>query len=73
MIDMDRSKEIVSLYQDDPIRFFTDILDVKKELVWPKMVEIAESVRDNKKTAVKAGHSVSKSYSASRIALWFLI
>lgn len=72
MIDMDRSKEIVSLYQDDPIRFFTDVLDVRRDFIWSKIVEIAESVRDNKKTAVKAGHSVSKSYSASRIALWFL-
>lgn len=72
MIDPKKSALIVSEYRKNPIKFFIDALDVKQELIWPKMVEIAESVRDNKKTAVKAGHSVSKSFTSSRIALWFL-
>ena len=50
----------------------TECLDVKPEHVWGKMREIAESIRDNQLTAVKAGHSVSKTYTAARIALWFL-
>jgi len=37
------------------------------------MLEVAHSVRDNKKTAVGAGHGVSKTYGAARMALWFLI
>lgn len=71
-IDAGKSREIVSLYQDDPVRFMVDVLDVRRDLVWAKMDEIACGVRDNKFTAVKAGHGVSKSFTASRIALWFL-
>lgn len=66
------SQKILKRYQKDPIRFQVECLDVKKEHVWPKMREVAESVRDNPKTAVKAGHGVSKSYEAARIALSFL-
>jgi len=64
--------ELIQLYKKSPIRFFTDILDVKKEFVWNKMTEIAESVRDHQFTAVKAGNSLSKSYTVARIALWYL-
>jgi len=69
------NKEILkfqSKYQKDPVGFMTDCLDVKKENVWGKMVEVAESVRDYQHTAVKAGNSVSKSYVMGRLALWFL-
>lgn len=59
-------------YQQSPEAFWTECLDVDPDLVWPKMREVAESVRDNIKTAVGAGHGVSKTYSAARIALWFL-
>lgn len=65
-------KQILGRYQTDPISFQVECLDVKREHVWPKMAEVAESVRDNTKTAVKAGHGVSKSYEAARLALWFL-
>lgn len=58
-------------YQRNPLAFMVDCLDVKEEHVWGKMVEMAESVRDNQKTCVEAGHSVSKDYTAARIALWF--
>lgn len=59
-------------WQADPIYFFTEVLDVNREHIWPKMVEICHSVRDNRKTHVPAGHSVSKTYTAGRLALWFL-
>ncbi len=58
-------------YQQDPSDFITTCLDVKPEHFWPKMVEVAESVRDNQFTAVHASHSVSKTYGAGRIAVWF--
>jgi len=58
-------------YRSDPIGFMTEVLDVKPEHVWPKMREVVESVRDHQLTAVPAGHSVSKTYSAARIAVWF--
>lgn len=36
------------------------------------MEEVAESVRDNPRTCVFAGHGVSKSFTAARAAEWFL-
>ena len=58
-------------YRNDPIGFETEVLDIKPSHVWGKMREVAESVRDNQFTAVPAGHSVSKTYGAARIAVWF--
>lgn len=39
--------------------------------IWSKQREICQSVRDNRRTAVKSCHDVGKSYIASRIAGWF--
>lgn len=61
----------INRYQNDPIGFMTNILDTKAEHVWSKMREVAESVRDNQFTAVPAGHNVSKTYTAARLAIWF--
>lgn len=58
-------------YQTDPIGFETDVLDVRPDHVWSKMREVAESVRDHQLTAVPACHSVSKTFGAARIAVWF--
>ncbi len=60
-------------YFNNPIAFQCEVLDVQSEHVWPKMVEVAESVRDNQKTCVYAGHGVSKSFEAARLVLWFLL
>lgn len=57
---MPTQTDIVSLYKQEPIRFLTDVLDVKHEHVWSKMTDIAEAIRDNQRVAVKAGNSVSK-------------
>jgi len=67
-----QQEELTSHYKYDPISFFTKCLDVNPEHVWGKMVEIAESVRDHQFTAIKAGNSLSKSYTAARVAMWFL-
>ena len=64
--------ELMTKYQNDPIGFMVDCLDVEQRYVWDKMREIAESVRDNDYTAVKAGNSLSKSYTLGRLANWFL-
>lgn len=66
------ARAFINKYKPSPIAFFTDVLDVKPEFVWDKMQAVAESVRDNQKTVVFAGHGVSKTYTAARIALWFL-
>ncbi|MBA3051875.1 hypothetical protein FP828_03550 [bacterium] len=71
-MEINDSSWIINKYKKDPIRFLIDVLDVEEEYVWDKMRETARSVLNNKYTAVKAGHSVSKTYLASRLALWFL-
>jgi len=67
-----KQQKFIAKYQPDPIRFQIDCLDVNPAYVWSKMVEVAESVRDYQKTCVYAGHSVSKTFEAARLALWFL-
>lgn len=54
-------------YQDDPAGYARDILHVE----WtPKQVEIAESVRDNPRTMVKASHTVGKTFVGGGIVNW---
>jgi hypothetical protein len=52
--------------------FMTHCLDVNPEHLWDGMVKVNNSVRDNEKTTVPAGHGVSKTYDAARLALTFL-
>ena len=59
-------------WKNDPILFFIEALGLDPEMIWFKMRELAEAVKDHKRVAVKAGHSVSKTYSMARIALWYL-
>lgn len=42
------------------------------EHLWSKQREIAESVRDNRRTAVKSCHDSGKSFVASRLASWWI-
>ena len=65
-------KDIVDFYKQNPIAYMTQVLDVRPEYVWDKMGEIANAVRDHKNVCVKAGNSLSKSYTVARIALWYL-
>lgn len=67
-----RKKMLLEFYRKNPVKFLTNVLDVKEEHVWSKMEEICNSVRDHQFTAVKAGNSLSKSYTVGRLALWFL-
>lgn len=69
---MNSIEDVVAYYRKNPIDYMTQVLDVKKEYVWDKMVEIANAVRDHKNVCVKAGNSLSKSFSVARIALWYL-
>lgn len=59
-------------YQDDPIGFAIDVLGMRPDWIWSKMVEIAEAVRDHQKVAVRASHSVSKTYTSGHVIVpWF--
>jgi len=55
-------------WSDDPAGWITGRLD---EHVWSKQVEICDSVRDNRYTAVKACHGPGKSFIAGRIGCWW--
>ncbi len=60
-------------YRQDPIGFMTNVLSLKPEYIWPKMVEVAEAIRDHQLVCVRAGHAVSKTFSLGRIVPWFKI
>jgi hypothetical protein len=55
-------------YTDDPHGWVKDVLG---GFLWSKQIEIAESVRDHRYTAVPACHGPGKSYDASAIAAWW--
>jgi hypothetical protein len=40
--------------------------------LWSKQRDVMASVRDNRRTAVRAGHGVSKSFTASLLAAWWV-
>lgn len=40
--------------------------------LWSKQREVMSSVRDNRRTVVRAGHGVSKSFTASLLAAWWV-
>lgn len=70
--EIKQATKVRDRYRADPERFLVEVLDVQEEFIWDGMRKIITSVRDHKKTAVKAGHSVSKSFTMSRLVLWFL-
>lgn len=55
-------------YADDPVGWMRDECG---EVTWSMQDRIAESVRDNRYTAVKACHGAGKSFIASRIMAWW--
>jgi len=61
--------ELMMSYQRDPCFFVEHALG---HMTWSKQREILRSVRDNERTAVRASHGVSKTFSAAEIAVWFL-
>jgi len=56
-------------YLNDPVGWVRDKLG---EHMWSKQREIAESIRDNRYTAVQSCHDSGKSWSASRLVSWWL-
>jgi hypothetical protein len=57
-------------YRSDGKGFLIDILGMREDYIWDKMVEMLDAVSNNQKIAIKAGHSVSKTYSMGRIVTW---
>jgi Domain of unknown function (DUF4386) len=58
-----------STYLNDPVGW---VAATTKEFMWSKQREIAQSVRENRYTAVRSCHGSGKSFTASRIASWWL-
>lgn len=56
-------------WRDDPQAFVEAGLG---ETVWTKQVEILQSVRDNKRTAVPACHAPGKSHIGARVVAWWV-
>lgn len=61
--------EIYNKYQSDNIFFVEHCLG---HYTWSKQREILKSIVEHEYTAVRASHSVSKTYTAAEIAVWFL-
>jgi len=55
--------------RDDPVSFIRLVLGAQ---LWSKQADVAESVRDHKRTIVASCHGVGKTMVAARIALWWL-
>jgi hypothetical protein len=58
-----------SRYAANPVGWVEDRLG---EHLWSRQREIAESVRDHRRTAVKSCHNSGKSFLAARLACWWL-
>lgn len=58
-----------SAYRDDPVLWAREFMGLQ---VWSKQAEIMYSVRDNRATAVAAGHGVGKSWISALIACWWI-
>lgn len=64
------ARYIINKYKHDPVLFIKEVLGSD---LWDKQAEIAQSVLSNSYTAVQSCYGSGKSYSAARIALWFLM
>lgn len=60
----------IKLTIDDPKLFFETYLDVS---LWSTQREILDAVNTHPRVAVKACHASSKTYSAARLLLWWLV
>lgn len=56
-------------YSQHPVRWVEERLG---QTVWSKQAQIMEAVRDHRRTAVRSGHGVGKSWVASLLACWWL-
>ena len=57
-------------YANDPVGFCREVLG--DGILTDRQIEILESVRDNQTTNVQAGNGVGKTYTASRLVLWWV-
>lgn len=68
-VEQAEARATAELYARDPALWAADKLG---EHFWSKQVAIAESVRDNRQTAVQSCHGTGKSFTVSRLTAWWL-
>lgn len=68
-VDRKQAADRASRWASDPAAWVSDRLG---QTVWSKQREIMESVRDNRKTAVRSCHGAGKSHVASLTVSWWL-
>lgn len=56
-------------YRTDPVLWTKEVLGIH---LWSKQREVANSVRDHKRTAVKSAHDMGKSKVAAILACWWI-
>ena len=61
-----RLHEIIS----DPVLFATNILDTQ---LWQREIDILRSIQIHTRTAIKACHSIGKTFTLALAALWWLV
>lgn len=62
-------EKMVDFYYDKPVEFAEDFLNFKAD---KKQQEIMESIRDNKRTAVRSGQGIGKTATISCVIIWYL-
>jgi len=67
---MDQAIKLMEKIRKDPVWFSEEV--IKKHL-WDKEREILESVRDHRETAVRSCNASGKSFTAARVAHWWLL
>lgn len=68
-VDRKQAVTRATKWAEDPGSWVQDRLG---QMVWSKQREIMESVRDNRKTAVRSCHGAGKSHVASLVVSWWL-
>lgn len=62
-------EEMINYYYDKPVEFAEDFLNFKAD---DKQREIMESIRENKRTAVRSGQGIGKTATVACIIIWYL-
>jgi hypothetical protein len=62
-------KEYLQKVLRDPVRFASHMIGAT---LWEREIEILQSIKRNRRTAIKAAHGVGKTYTLALAALWWL-
>jgi phage terminase large subunit len=65
----EQARQVLDRAQRDPVWWVREVLG---GFLWSKQREVLESLRDNRRTAVRSGHGVGKTHTAADAVLWFL-